>query len=56
MKQKLTLYFTCILFKRNDQTREQIKEKVYCITTQSIYKKIAVVLSAQMAILEIRQM
>ena len=54
MKQKLTLYFTCILFKRNDQTREQTKEKLYYITTLSVYKTIAVVLNARTAILEIR--
>ena len=27
MKQKLFLYFTCILFKRNDQTNEQTNEQ-----------------------------
>ena len=53
MKQKLTSYFTCILFKRNDQNI-QTKEKVYCITPWFVCKTIAVVLNAQTAILEIR--
>ena len=54
MKQKLTLYFTCILFKRNNQTRKQTKEKVYCTITWSVYKIIAVVLNAETTILEIK--
>ena len=37
MKQKLTSYFTCILFKRNDQNI-QTKEKVYCITPWFVCK------------------
>ena len=55
IKQKLTLYFTCILFKRNDQMNEQTNNKqVYCIAPQSVNKTIAVVFNEQTAIFEIR--
>ena len=41
MKQKLTSYFTYILFKKT--SNEGTNEKIYCVTTRSVYKTIAVV-------------
>ena len=50
-KQRLTLYFMCILFKRNDQTNEQtslLRNNTLCLQNK------CVVLNARMAILKIK--
>ena len=36
------------------ETIKQMNKQIYCVTPQSVYKTIAVVFNAQMAILEIR--
>ena len=38
----------------NKQMNQQTNNKVYCVTPQSVYKTFAVVLNAQMVVLEIR--